>query len=256
VSGGIHERDPGSWTVRDPDVHSGTVRRMFARIARVYDFMNHFLSFNRDRKWRDNLARRLDVSVWELLDICGGTGDLGLACMAAGRAREVYCADFCPEMLVAGRGKTAPGPAGRPLLPLAADAMDLPFPESRFDAVVAGFGMRNLADPRRGAAEARRVLRPGGQILVLEFFRDDPEAEGQARGVPLPVRWYLNAFLPLLGKIFGRSRSAYAYLAASMGRFLTPTEFAELLRAEGFTDVFVERQTLGISHIVGGRRPL
>lgn len=251
--GGVHDRDPRSWRVRDSREHDRRVRRMFARISGVYDFMNHFLSFDRDRAWRRNLAARLDVTTWELLDVCAGTGDLALACLDAGRAREAYCADFCPEMLAAGAGKRAAG--GAPPTPLAADTQSLPFLDSRFDAVVAGFGMRNLADVRRGVAEARRVLRPGGQLLVLEFFRDDPGAEGEAGGVPRPIRWYLNAFLPLLGKLFGRNRSAYAYLAASMGRFLSPAEFAEMLEQEGFGEVFIERQTFGIAHIVGGRLP-
>lgn len=257
MSGGrIHDRDPGSWTVRNPREHNRRVRGMFARISRVYDFMNHFLSFNRDRRWRDNVAARLDVTTWELLDVCAGTGDLALACLASGRAREAYCVDFCPEMLVAGKGKRAGGAEEAAVSAMAAaDTQSLPFLDSRFDAVVAGFGMRNLADVRAGVAEAARVLRPGGQFLVLEFFRDDPGADGEAKGVPRPIRWYLNAFLPLLGRIFGRSRSAYAYLAASMGRFLSPAEFAGMLAQEGFTEIYIERQTFGIAHIVGGRLP-
>jgi demethylmenaquinone methyltransferase/2-methoxy-6-polyprenyl-1,4-benzoquinol methylase len=89
--------------------------------------------------------------------------------------------------------------------------------------------------------------------MVLEFFRDDRRARGRARGVPGPIRFGLNTVVPLLGKIVGRDSAAYHYLPSSMGEFLTPTGFAELMGEYGFTGVFIERQTFGIAHIVGGR---
>jgi len=145
----------------------------------------------------------------------------------------------------------------------AADAMQLPFGDRSVDAVTVGFGVRNFADVRRGLAEIARVLRPGGQFMVLEFYRDDREAAGEARGVPGPIRFGLNTVIPLIGKIVGRDSAAYSivgrdsaaysYLPSSMGEFLTPTEFADLLGEYGFTETFIERQTFGIAHIVGGR---
>ncbi len=131
--------------------------------------------------------------------------------------------------------------------------MNLPFGENKVDAVTVGFGVRNFADVRRGLKEISRVLRPGGQLMVLEFYRDNPEAQGEGRGVPGLIRFGLNTIIPLLGKIVGRDSAAYSYLPNSMGEFLTPDEFAALLAEFEFTDVFVERQTFGIAHIVGGR---
>jgi ubiquinone/menaquinone biosynthesis C-methylase UbiE len=98
----------------------------------------------------------------------------------------------------------------------------------------------------------RRVLRPGGRLLVLDFFRRDPAAAGASRGAPAAVQWWLDATVPRVGKLLGRDRDAYAYLTASMDRFLSPDEFAALLGELGFRDVFVERQTFGIAHLIGG----
>ena len=92
-----------------------------------------------------------------------------------------------------------------------------------------------------------------GQLVVLEFFRDDPAARGEDRGVRGPLRFGLNTVIPALGRVVGRDGSAYRYLPGSMGEFLTAREFASLLEEFGFEDVFVERQTFGIAHIVGGR---
>ena len=119
----IHARDRESWQVAEPDAHGRQVRSMFARISGVYDFMNHFLSLNRDRAWRRDVVGRLDADAWEVLDLCAGTGDLALEAVRQGRGRAWIAADFCPEMLAGSRGKR-----GADQLRLAAaDAMALPF---------------------------------------------------------------------------------------------------------------------------------
>ena len=244
----VHVREPGRWSVRDPAAHNRGVRRMFARIARVYDLMNHLLSLDRDRAWRRRLVDRLAPGTPLVLDLCAGTGDLGLAALRRGRARRVVAADFTPAMLRAGRRKGL----GRAVPAVAADTQRLPFRDACADAVVVGFGVRNLADLRAGLAEMRRVLRPGGRLLVLDFFRDDPAARGPARGKPAWVRWLLDRLLPLAGRVVARDRDAYGYLAASMDRFVTPAELAALMREAGFTAIATERLTLGIAHIVDG----
>ena len=137
----------------------------------------------------------------------------------------------------------------------AADALALPFGDHTVDAVTVGFGVRNFADVHAGIAQIARVLRPGGQLLVLDFFRDDPTAAGEARGVARPLRGVLRTAVPALGRLVGRDGAAYTYLPGSMDEFLTPGEFAGLLGEHGFGEVFVERQTFGIAHLVGGRLP-
>jgi len=247
----IHRRDPETWRVREPAAHARAVRSMFTRISPVYDSMNHLLSLDLDRRWRRRVAARLDPDVWEVLDLCAGTGDLALACRAAGRGRTFVALDFVPQMLRQGRTK----PGGDDLLTAAADALQLPLPDDAVDAVVIGFGLRNLADVRAGLAEMTRVLRPGGQLLVLEFFRADPSARGVGRGPARLVRWALETLVPAMGRFVARDAAAYSYLPGSMDRFVTAPELADLLVAADYGEVFVERQTLGIAHLVGGRRP-
>lgn len=244
----IHERS-ATWAVKDPQAHARAVRAMFARISGVYDFMNHLLSAGRDRAWRRRTVRRLDDGALVILDLCAGTGDLALAAMAAGKGRTWIAADFCPRMLQGSAGKRGADRLAR----AAADALALPLRSGSVDAVVVGFGVRNFADVRQGLAEMVRVLRPGGQVLVLDFFRDDPQARGPARGPCWPVRRLLEAGLPLAGALLGRDRSAYRYLSGSMAEFLTPRELAGLMQAHGLAGVFIERQTLGVAHVVGGR---
>jgi ubiquinone/menaquinone biosynthesis methyltransferase len=246
----IHRRDPDSGRVHDPEAHARAVRGMFARISGVYDRMNHLLSLNLDRRWRRRVAAHLDPDTGCLLDLCAGTGDLGLACAAAGRARRVVAVDFVPEML----GGIAGKPGARAVAAVAGDGLRLPLADAGVDAVVAGFGVRNLADPMAGLRELHRVLRPGGQALVLEFFQADATARGEARGPAAPVRWGLNTAIPAVGRLVARDQAAYSYLPGSMSRFLTVGQYADAMRRSGFRDVFVERMTLGVAHLVGGRR--
>lgn len=248
----IHDRDAATGRVQDADAHARAVRNMFTRISGVYDRMNGLLSASLDRRWRRRLAARLDPDTATLLDLCAGTGDLGLACLGLGRARTVLAVDFVPQMLVrigAKRGADA-------VWPVAGDGLALPLPDACVDAVVVGFGVRNLADPAAGVREMLRVVRPGGQVLVLEFFRADPEAGGPARGPAAPVRRLLAALLPIAGRLAARDEAAYAYLPGSMDRFLSAAQYAALLQREGGREVFVERLTLGIAHLIGGRRPI
>ncbi len=238
------------------------VRDMFGRIAAVYDRMNHLLSLNLDRRWRRRLAERLDEDAWEVLDLCAGTGDLSLDILAAGRGRLVLGADFCRPMLARAAAKARrPAAGASPAIPrrlalLAADALALPLPDGAVDAVTVGFGVRNLADLQGGLAEMTRVLRPGGQLLVLDFFRDDPDATGPWRGAPPAVRRLLDALLPPAGRLLARAGPAYAYLARSVAVFVTPSHLAGLLREAGYEEIFAERETLGVAHLVGGRRKL
>ncbi len=244
----IHQRGADG-SVADPTAHDHEVRGMFSRISGVYDFMNHAMSFDRDRVWRRNLVRRLDADTGALLDLCAGTGDLALAALRADRVRIAFAADFCVDMMSAGRRK---GLIER-VPALGADAQRLPLRDACVDAVTVGFGVRNWASLRLGLEECARVLRPGGQLLVLDFFRDDPGASGESRGKPAPLHWWLDRAVPAAGRLLGRDRAAYAYLTESMERFVTPDGFVALLSEMGFADTLVERQTMGIAHLVGGR---
>jgi len=233
-------------TGQDPRRHDQAIREMFGGIARVYDRMNGILSLGRDAAWRRDLAREIDPSARDLLDVCCGTGELILTAIDQGKGQRHVAADFCLPMLQAG---VRDHDLARRCQVVAADTQRLPLPEASFDAVMVGFGLRNLGQLERGLRELARVLRPGGQLLVLEFFRPSRS------WFSAPVRWYLDRVVPVLGRMFGRAPTAYTYLPRSMGRFVTPGEFVEVLRRSGFAgEVLVRRQTLGIAHLVVARR--
>jgi demethylmenaquinone methyltransferase/2-methoxy-6-polyprenyl-1,4-benzoquinol methylase len=149
---------------------SKKVREMFGSIAGRYDFLNHFLSANIDRHWRNVCVREVGkearVSVPRILDLGCGTADLSL-CFS--RLGPVVGCDFCQPMLEIGVKKLARIAHGQPIWLLGADALELPFADASFDVVVSAFVLRNLTDIDRGFREMLRVLRPGGVMGVLEF---------------------------------------------------------------------------------------
>ena len=222
------------------------MRRLFTAIAPRYDFLNHLLSLNVDRAWRRAAVARLG---WEArpdgvyLDLCAGTLDLAATlARAPGFRGRVVGADFVVPMLARGIRK-APRAA-----PVAADALELPFSDGRFDGAMVGFGVRNLADLDHGLREARRVLRPGSRFVVLEFTTP--------RFAPLRALYlfYFRRVLPAIGRAVSKHREAYTYLPESVAAFPSPEALAERLRAAGFRDVGYELRTGGICAIHYGTR--
>jgi demethylmenaquinone methyltransferase / 2-methoxy-6-polyprenyl-1,4-benzoquinol methylase len=197
------------------------VRRMFDRIAPVYDAMNRAMTVGLDRRWRRLTVEAVVRPGDRVLDACCGTGDLAIAALPV--AREVIGLDFSEAMLERARRK-APS-----IEWVQADALALPFPDASFDAVTVGFGVRNLDDLERGLAELARVLRAGGRIGILEITRP--------RGLVAPFyRLWFDGLIPLAGKLVPGG-SAYTYLPASVRRFPGPDELAAMLRRAGFEDV-------------------
>ena len=233
-------------TRQDPRSHDRAIREMFGGIARVYDRMNGILSLGRDAVWRRDLAGEIDDSAADLLDVCCGTGELILTAQEQGKGLHHVAADFCLPMLQAG---LRDHDLARRCRVIAADTQLLPLPSASFDAVMVGFGLRNLGALERGLAELGRVLRPGGQLLVLEFFRP------RNSWFSAPLRWYLDKVVPWAGKLFGHSEGAYTYLPRSMGRFVTVEEFTGALQRAGFeAGPLVRRQTFGVAQLVVARK--
>ena len=205
------------------------VRAMFTAIAPRYDFLNHLLSLNVDRRWRRQAVARLG---WErkpagrYLDLCAGTLDLAATLVRQpGFLGEVVAADFVLPMLALGRGKS---PRVRPVN---ADALELPFASGLFDGAMVAFGVRNLADLDQGLRETVRVLRAGGRLVVLEFTT--PERQPM-RGLYFA---YFRRILPMIGRLFSRHREAYDYLPESVLAFPSPDALATRLRAAGLDEV-------------------
>jgi len=206
---------------------------MFGAIAGRYDLANHLLSGGLDILWRQHAARSLRAwSPRRILDLATGSGDLALTLRSACPEALVVGGDFCPPMLRIARRK------GLEAL-VAADGLRLPFAEGSFDAVTIAFGLRNMASWDRGLAEMRRVLRPGGHVLVLDFSIPKP-----------PLRWiygpYLHHVLPRLAALVTGQKAAYDYLGDSIEQFPQGAAMCDLIRAAGFVDARCQPMTGGI----------
>jgi demethylmenaquinone methyltransferase/2-methoxy-6-polyprenyl-1,4-benzoquinol methylase len=204
---------PGSNTLPPQAQKRRYVRDMFSAIAPTYDFLNHLLTLNLDRRWRRRAVERLG---WRLrprglfLDACSGTLDLALA-LAEGRGFEgrVVAADFALPMLERGAQKAG----AQPVRPAAADALELPFKERTFDGVTVGWGIRNLADLEAGFAELLRVLKDGARLVVIDSTMPPPSVLR-----PLYLL-YFRRVVPAVGRAISGHPTAYAYLPSSVGAF-------------------------------------
>jgi ubiquinone/menaquinone biosynthesis methyltransferase len=225
----------------EEDAHGSAARRMFDRIAPTYDTVNQLMSAGTDGRWRARAVAELEgAPPGPVLDLCAGTMDLTALVARARPSARVVAVDFSPEMLEHGRSKAPHAEA------IVGDATSLPFADGEFAAVVCGFGMRNLADTRLGAAEVRRVLRPGGVFVTLELFRPSRLATRAFH------RAYARVVLPALGGWLSGDRGAYEYLAESMAGFFTRTEYENALLDVGFARVRGFDLTFGVASIVVG----
>jgi demethylmenaquinone methyltransferase / 2-methoxy-6-polyprenyl-1,4-benzoquinol methylase len=205
------------------------VRRMFDRVAPRYDLANTVLSLGRDRHWRRAAARAVDLGPGETaVDVACGTGRLAAELATEQPAATVLGLDFSGQMV---RRASAALGGGRRLGFAVADAMKLPLRDASVDVVTIAFGLRNLPEPRRGLAELRRVLRPGGRLLVCEFSR--PVVPGFREVYDR----YLTSLLPLAAKRLSSDPEAYQYLARSIGAWPGQEELAGWLRDAGFERV-------------------
>lgn len=226
------------------------VSGQFDPIARRYDLADALLSFGLHFYWKrwgiDQLALKEGGRV---LDVCGGTGDL--AVLAAARVAPLgraYIYDFNRPMMEAGRAKVKSYRFAGKILFVEGDAEELSFPDAVFDAITVGFGIRNLAHLDAGLSEMRRVLKPGGRLMILEFS--------------LPVHGWLRRLydfysfkvMPLGARIICGTEGPFRYLAESIRVFDPPERVTERLRDAGFSDVRFRRLTDGIAVVYLARR--
>ena len=206
------------------------VQTLFNTIAPTYDRLNHLLSFGLDRLWWRRTARAfapiLARPEARVADLCCGTGDqtAALLTLRPSQAEPITGLDFSSQMLDRARLKY-PNPQ---VLWVEADAMHLPFPGNSLDLVTAAFGFRNLPNYTKALAEIHRVLRPGGQLGILEA--------NQPTGLnALLYNTYFHRILPILGGLLSGQRAAYRYLPASVERFPRPPQMLTMLTEAGFT---------------------
>ena len=225
--------------------HARAVRSMFSGIARRYDLLNPVLSGNTDKRWRRKVRALLeDILADEnavVLDVACGTGDLSIELKTNAKAR-VIGSDFCHPMLAVAREKTERIPW------IEGDALAMPFGDESFDAVTIAFGLRNLANFRDGLVELRRILKPGGRLVVLEF--SSPVVPGFRQA----FNFYFTRVLPRIGGIVSGDRGAYEYLPDSVSKFPDQKALAALMRECGFDDVEYRNLTGGIAAIHTGLR--
>jgi demethylmenaquinone methyltransferase/2-methoxy-6-polyprenyl-1,4-benzoquinol methylase len=216
---------------RESGDFAAQVRSMFDRIAGVYDLMNTAMTAGMHHRWRRRAADLAELEPGATaLDVCCGTGDLALELAArVGPDGSVVGCDFSERMLDLARAK-----AGRRGVAAVrfewADALRLPHGDASFDAATIAFGARNLSDLDRGLSELRRVVRPGGRLVILEIT--------QPTRPPLSAFYSLwfDRIVPFLGTVAG-DRGAYTYLPQSVKRFPSPRGLAERMAAAGFPRV-------------------
>jgi len=202
---------------------------MFASIAGRYDFLNHVLSLGLDRRWRRRAVRELAPPAdARVLDLCGGTGDLSIELALEIPEGLVVCCDFCPPMLARAVPKFRRKRVDDRCRVLGADGLRLPFPDDTFDGVTVAFGVRNFVDMGQGLREIRRVLAPGGKLVVLEFSTPHAPVLSQL------YRFYLGRVLPRLGDSVSGTAGPYGYLARTIADFPAPDLLAGHIREAGF----------------------
>lgn len=219
------------------------VRSIFDSIALRYDLLNHLLSGGIDTYWRRKAVAGLPRDATDrVLDVATGTADFAIAAARAG-AREIVGVDIAGAMLAIGRTKVRARGLERTISLREGEAESLPFGDGEFGAAIVAFGVRNFENLNAGLSEMRRVLRPGGSIVILEFSRP--------RTFPFR-QMYLAYFLrviPLVGRLVSGDDQAYAYLPASVMAFPEGREFLAILEETGFRDARAERLTFGIASI-------
>lgn len=222
------------------------VRDMFSAIAPRYDRLNRIISFRFDLRWRRYAVTQLG---WErapagtYLDLCAGTLDFSAILAAqAGFRGTVAGADFVPAMLRAGQGKSAR------VRPVAADALELPFADARFDGATVGWGIRNLIDLDAGFREAARVLKPGARLVILEMTLPP---QRHFRNI---YELYLLRVLPRIGRFLTKHTTACSYLPESTLAFPEPPELVQHMRACGFPDTRYELFMGGVCAMYVGTR--
>ncbi|MFN3839454.1 MAG: bifunctional demethylmenaquinone methyltransferase/2-methoxy-6-polyprenyl-1,4-benzoquinol methylase UbiE [Cyclobacteriaceae bacterium] len=232
----------------DKSAKKEQVARMFDNISHRYDFLNHFLSLGIDKGWRKkavNMLRPIQPKV--ILDVATGTGDFAIQALRI-NPEKVIGIDISEGMLNVGRRKLATKGYDGKIELLSGDSENLPFEENKFDAVTVGFGVRNFDDVNRGLSEIRRVLRPGGMLVVLEFSRPKRFPFKQV------YNFYFNFILPKLGRLISRDKAAYTYLPESVEAFPDGDDFLAILTNLGYKESACKPVTFGISSIYSARK--
>lgn len=224
---------------------------MFDTIAHRYDFLNRFLSGGIDVGWRIKALRQLrGIPVQHLLDVATGTADVALMAMkhVQPAPQKITGIDISEGMLDIGRKKIAARQLTDTITLYTGDSEAISFPDNTFDAITVAFGVRNFANLRQGLSEMKRVLKPGGKVVILEFSQ--PKWPGVKQLYTLYTRW----IAPKAGGFFSGSESAYRYLNDSIMAFPEGKAFVEIMNEVGYTHTYKKALSLGICTIYCGSK--
>ncbi|MCX6243561.1 MAG: bifunctional demethylmenaquinone methyltransferase/2-methoxy-6-polyprenyl-1,4-benzoquinol methylase UbiE [Bacteroidetes bacterium] len=224
------------------------VRLMFNDISGKYDFLNHFLSLGVDYGWRRKFVQNLSAfKPLNILDVATGTGDLAIAISSLGTAR-ITGIDLATDMLAIAEKKVRKKGLEERITFRQADAEAIPFPDDAFDAVTVAFGVRNYEDLEKGLSEMRRVLSPGGVMMILEFSHPSSFPMKQAYG------FYSRFIIPVIGRLVSKNEQAYSYLPESVAAFPSGNDFLEVMHRVGMKNTTKRPLTFGISTIYKGEK--
>jgi demethylmenaquinone methyltransferase/2-methoxy-6-polyprenyl-1,4-benzoquinol methylase len=219
---------------------------MFNNIALRYDFLNHFLSFGIDVYWRSKAISKLKGKINSLiLDIATGTADLAIEA-AKLKPQKIFGVDISTEMLDIGRKKILHKKLQNIIQLLEGDSEDLIFEDNKFDAITVAFGVRNFQNLEYGLMEMRRVLKPGGIVVILEF------SQPKNKLVSKLYNFYSSRITPGIGKIIAKDKAAYSYLHESVKAFPHGMDFCNILMNCGFKNIDFTPLTLGVATVYTG----
>ena len=222
---------------------------MFDAISKEYDFLNRVISLGIDLRWRKRLVQKVAaLQPDRVLDIATGTGDLAVA-LTATSARQIVGLDISPGMLAIGQEKVRAKGLDQRISMELGDSENLVYADHSFDAVTVAFGVRNFENLEKGLSEIFRVLKPGGQLAILETSvpTQFPFKQG--------YRIYAGFLMPMIGKLFSKDKAAYGYLSDSAAQFPFGQAFNNILQNIGFIDLVADPQTLGVATLYSAKKP-
>ncbi len=225
------------------------VAGMFDNIAYRYDFLNRFLSAGVDIWWRKKAIRQLKkLNPATILDVATGTADVAIMSTSILPAAKITGIDISDGMLEIGRSKIKKLGLQNKIELLNGDSETISFADNSFDAVTVAFGVRNFEHLEKGLSEIKRVLKPGGKLVVLEF------SQPKAVGITQLYHVYMKVVAPTVGKIFSKNRNAYQYLDQSIKKFPEGKNFTLILDNLGYTNTYCKPLSLGICSIYCGEK--
>ncbi len=226
------------------------VSEMFDKIAPKYDFMNRFLSVGIDVGWRKKAIRKFRNDRPQiLLDVATGTGDMAIMAARILNPEKIVGIDISEKMLEFGRKKIEKENLGTKIELRGGDGETINFPDHTFDGVMVAFGVRNFEHLEKGLQEILRVLKPGGQLVVLEFSKP------VIPGVRSLYNLYMGVVAPQIARLFKQNKKAYQYLNDSARAFPDRQHFEAILKKTGYSDTEWKPLSLGICCIYSGRKP-